>query len=348
MHAYILRPLLIVGLLALAVTTATPMVVPPAPIAVWIEQLGDRVPARRDEASRRLQRQGEAALPLLRNAARRHPQPRVRQLAVAIAARIDRGEILAMGSGTGYWFNRVAFTPDGRYAVVTGGGVIVMDLLQGKEVRRSLELAFARRGLALSADGKQFATGHQNDRMVRIGEVATGRVTHNLQGHTAGVDAVAFSPHADRLVSGGLDRTLRLWDLKTGKEIRRFPGITDQIHSVAYAADGKRIVSGHGGPGSDFAVRLWDADSGKELRRLKGHRQDVSAVFFFPDGKRAVSTGNDGAAIVWDLTNGKEVRRMTHPGGIHGAVPAPDGKRLLTAGFGDRTVRLWDLASCAS
>jgi WD40 repeat protein len=339
------RSLLIAAALVVWAPAATAVVAPAPPITAWVEQLGEPVPARQAEAIRRLQWQGEAALAHLRRAVLHHPQPRVRKLAADLVARIERGEVAVIGTGINYWFNRVAFTRDGRHAIVTGGGVILMDLLEGKEVRRDLELAFARNGLDLSADGKRFATGHQNDRVVRIGEVATGKVTQTLQGHTAGVFAVAFSPHADRLVSGSTDRSLRLWDVKTGKELRRFPEITDQVRSVAYSADGKQILSGHCGPGSDFAVRLWDVEGGKELHRLKSHQQEVTAVLFLPDGKRAVSTGSDGAAIIWDLTTGKDIRRMMHAGGIRGAALSPDGKRLLTAGFGDRTVRLWDLAT---
>ena len=49
--------------------------------------------------------------------------------------------------------------------------------------------------------------------------------------------------------------------------------------------------------------------------------------------------------ILWNLENGKETRRMTHNGGIYGGGLSSDGKRLLTAGFGDKTVRLWELDS---
>jgi WD40 repeat protein len=339
------RSLLAVALLGVLASRAPTLPVPAAPFDVWIEQLGSANPAAQLAASTRLLSQGEEALPALHKAVRQHPHPRVRKLAAEVASRIERGEIITIGNGSNYWFNRVAFTPQGRHAVVTGGAVILIDLVEGKEIRRDLELPFARIGLALSPDGKQFVTGHQNDRVVRIGDVATCKVTQMLQGHKGGVHAVAFSPNGDRVVTGSLDTTLRLWDAKTGKEIRQFPGIADQVRSVAFAADGKQILSGHAGPGSDFAVRLWDVASGKELRRLKGHTQEVTAVCFAPDGKTALSTGSDGAAIVWDLAKGKELRRMTHTGGIYGAALAPDGTRLLTAGFGDRTVRLWDVAT---
>ena len=92
-------------------------------------------------------------------------------------------------------------------------------------------------------------------------------------------------------------------------------------------------------------MRLWDVEAGKEIAQFKGHKEAVTAVFFLPDGKSAISTGMDSAAIVWNLEDGKEVRRMTHTGGIYGAALSNNGKRLLTAGFGDKTMRLWEVAS---
>ena len=341
-------------LLALAAIASVPLVAVPVPdrpapiderIEQWIEQLGHPDKLKQNEGRQRLQRLGEPALPRLRTAAKSHPWPVVRKAAAEVTACIERGEILSIGTGASYWFNRVAFTHDGRHALVTGGALILMDLLDGKESRRELELAFARLGLAISHDGRQFATGHQHDPIVRIGDIKTGKVTQTLQGHKSGVHAVAFSPAADRLVSGSLDGTLRLWDLKSGKEVKRFPGVTDQIRSVDYSADGKQILSGHFGPKSGFHVRLWDAETGKEIYKLKGHSQDVTAVFFLSNGNSLVSAGMDGNAILWNVENGKEIRRMTHKGGIYGADISGDGKRLLTAGFGDKTVRLWELDS---
>ena len=34
---------------------------------------------------------------------------------------------------------------------------------------------------------------------------------------------------------------------------------------------------------------------------------------------------------------------MAHDGGVYDAAVSPDGRRALSAGFGDRTVRLWDM-----
>lgn len=334
---------LLLAAIGIALSSANAVPAPPPPIDEWIEQLGDPDVVKRANARRSLQQLGEPALAKVQAAAKGHAKPEVRQAATEVAACIQRGEIITIGTPSSYWFNRVAFQSDGRHILVTGGALITMDLQEAKETGRDLELNFARLGLALTSDGKQFATGHQGDLVIRIGDVKTRKVTQELKGHTAGVHALAFSPNNERLVSGSNDGTLRVWDLKTGKELKRFPGITDQIRSVDYSADGKRILSGHYGPKSEHLMRLWDVEGGKEIAKFKAHSKDVSAVYFLPDGKSAISAAMDGLVIHWDLENGKELRRTTHTGGIYGAALSPDGKRLLTAGFGDQSVRLWEI-----
>jgi WD40 repeat protein len=340
---------LLLASLSLSARAGAPAAEPaPAGVDRLIEQLGHDDYRKREEASRRLAAVGEPALAALRQAAARHPDAEVKARAAALVAQIEkdlRGELLVFGSGASYWLNRVAFTPDGRQAVATGGAVILYDLAGGREVNRALELQFARCGLALTRDGRYFVTGHQHDNVVRMGEVRTGREVRTFEGHTAGVYAVALSPDGKRLVTGGDDKTLRLWDVATGKELRRFPGVTDMVRSADFSPDGRRVVSGHYGTGSSFPVRLWDADGGKEVRSFDGHTRDVTAVLFTPDGRSVLSAGMDGAAILWDVETGKEVRRLAHPGGVYGAAVSPDGRRALTAGFGDRLVRLWDLAT---
>jgi hypothetical protein len=51
--------------------------------------------------------------------------------------------------------------------------------------------------------------------MLKIWDVATGRLILTLKGHLAGVQKVAFSPDG-RLASGSFDGTVRLWDARPG------------------------------------------------------------------------------------------------------------------------------------
>ena len=325
---------------------------PPKPsagdIQKLVDQLGSNIYTERKAAGDRLARIGEPAWNALRKAARTSEDLEVRRSAGRLAQEIGKKTFVEIrhfgGPGVGYWLNRVAFTPDGRHAVATGGAVIVYDLQTGKELHRTMEVQFARQGLALSKDGRYFLTGHQHEKDARLGEVRTGREIQTFKGHTAGIHGVALSSDGTWAVTGGDDETLRLWDVKTAKELRQFLGFTGKVRCVAFAPDGRYVLSGHYGPKSNNLIYLWDAKTAKQVRSFEGHGRDVTAVTFLPDGRSFLSSSLDGTLRLWDSASGKELRSMKHDGGVNFAALSPDGCRALSAGVGDKMVRLWDLS----
>ncbi len=339
---------LLVPLMALLSLVAAAAAAPPdaAEIERLVRQLGSDDRAQRQEAGKRLEAIGEPALEALRQAAAaRDADADVRLRACLVLRAITTSsyaEVLTIQGQPGYWLNRVAFTSDGKQVLATGGAVIWYDLAAGKEVRRVLEVQFARNGLALSADGKLFLTCHQNEHVVRLGEVETGKEVMTFRNHSAGVHGVALSGDGKLAASGGDDRSLRLWDVKTGEELRQMKAALEKVRCLAFSPDDKLLASGHVGNPRDGLLRLWDPAKGEPVRSLPGHLRDVTAVRFLPDGK-LLSAGMDGKLFLWDAATGKELLRMEHAGGIYDAAVSPDGKRALSAGWEDKAVRLWDL-----
>ena len=82
------------------------------------------------------------------------------------------------------------------------------------------------------------------DDPVRLWDVATGKNTATLKGHTGPINSVAFSPDGKTLASGSWDKTIKLWDVATGKSTATLKGHTDLVCSVAFSPDGKTLASG--------------------------------------------------------------------------------------------------------
>ncbi|HMW24285.1 MAG TPA: hypothetical protein PKC59_12685, partial [Burkholderiaceae bacterium] len=119
------------------------------------------------------------------------------------------------------------------------------------------------------------------------------------------VNAVAWSPDGQRIVSGSWDNTLRLWDARTGEPIGQpLKGHGSSVASVAWSPDGQRIVSGSG----DNTLRLWEARTGEPIGQpLKGHGSSVASVAWSPDGQRIVSGSGDNTLRLWDARTGEPI-----------------------------------------
>ena len=132
------------------------------------------------------------------------------------------------------------------------------------------------------------------------------------------------------------------------------------VFCVTFSPDGKLLASAGGGnlyfgnPGAKTRpgqVLIRDAVTGKLLHRLADFSDLVLRLAFTLDGARLVVVGRDGVKI-FDTTSGQKLPcsiRHESPALASVAIDGA-GERLLTGagvgggvGFGDSTVRLWDL-----
>jgi len=174
-----------------------------------------------------------------------------------------------------------------------------------------------------------------------------------LQGHTATVQSVAFSPDGKRMVTGSGDRLAKVWDSATGQELLTLQGHAGQVMSVAFSPNGQRIITSGGpwGVGKNPGeVKVWDAASGELLLNIKGHDYCVWSMAISSDGNRIVTGGGDwaygpGEVKVWDAETGQElVTLQKDVANVRGVAFSPNGQRIVTGSI-DSSVKVWDAAT---
>lgn len=157
-----------------------------------------------------------------------------------------------------------------------------------------------------------------------------------LSGHNGGVNAAAWSPQGDWIVTGSGDYTARLWEASTGRELCRLYGHKGGVASVAICPEGRRIVTGGAGP-----IRVWDARTRAELRCLGQGEPGVKSVAISPDGRQVAASYGRGGLRLWDAETGQELHRL---GGtdnwVDSVVYAPDGRRIVSRD--SAAIRIWD------
>jgi WD40 repeat protein/serine/threonine protein kinase len=243
------------------------------------------------------------------------------------------GAELATLIGHKWKISTVAFTPDGRHVISAGydGEVKKWDAGMTEPVLKGHEAPV--RDIAFSPDGTKLISGGE-DNTIRVWDVMQAREIGVRRGHAGPtVWAVALSPDGTRIASGNSDRTIKVWETATGQELLTLRGHSGPVVDVSFSPNGQRIAS----VGSN--VKVWDIETGAELMTLPVRWG--RAVTFSPDGTRIVS-GDEQGIKVWDAATAEELKTLSKVGMVSSVVFTPDGKRVISAGYGGHMVRIWD------
>ncbi len=192
--------------------------------------------------------------------------------------------------------------------------------------------------------GETMALTAGDDGIVRVWEIATGKLVDKFTGHAAKVVDVAISPDGRWAASAGWDLTVRLWNLRTGEAGPVLRDHTGPVNAVVFAAapDGSGLALYSGSQDGD--VRLFDAATGAFKRVVYSHGWGINCLKALPDPKLLLYGAVNGAAGVIDVTTG-EVRKVLvpHEDPVLALAVAPD-KDLAATGGGDGTIRVWQMS----
>jgi predicted Zn finger-like uncharacterized protein len=232
---------------------------------------------------------------------------------------------------------RLAISPDGKYAIVGGtfaANKINVQLWNLQEKRKINDYSTANgiaQAVAISPDGKFAAFTDQLGNTTLI-DVAKGNKLRDLfpkTNPTANTSNLRFSPKGDLVVLAAARRVIA-WDM-TGKETMNGLNATADISAMSpFFEGGKKFATGDAQGG----IQIWDIGQPAPVKFLSHPRAaSVSVLAVSPDSKTVYSSLSSNLELYsWELTGFKyqSVKlRDPHFGPSDAALLMPDGKRLV-------------------
>ncbi|OUL31314.1 hypothetical protein BV372_20345 [Nostoc sp. T09] len=160
---------------------------------------------------------------------------------------------------------------------------------------------------------------------------------NRLQGHSARILSVSFSPDGQMIASASDDSTIKLWQ-QDGTLVKTLQGHNLGVNSVSFSPDGQILASAS----TDKTVKLWRVNDTELLNTFTRHTDWVLSVSFSPDGQMIASASDDCTIKLWKQ-DGTEVRTLLgHSARVRSVSFSPDGK-IIASTSDDRTVKLWNL-----
>jgi WD40 repeat protein len=160
-----------------------------------------------------------------------------------------------------------------------------------------------------------------------------------LEGHTAGVLSVQFSPDGNTIASGSVDDTLRLWSVNQARLIRTMQGHPFPIRQIKFSPNGATLFTGS----TDGIIRVWQVSSGTFLHSFEGHAGRITGLDISKDGKWLVSSAEDFTVRIWRLPNGTPVQVVDEGMAEITCVHFTPDSRAVVWGEVDGTIRVRSL-----
>jgi len=188
---------------------------------------------------------------------------------------LDMGAEIRVRFGHDASIGQLAFSTEGT-TLASGGlddTIKLWDLellRKGDAQRRLIRQPAGVTTLVYSADGSQLVTGHVN-RILRVHDARTGRLTTTLRGHTAALTTCILSPDGNQIATGARDGVIRIFDLNRRDEVKTLTGHRKPIAALAYLPQGTELAS----VSMDKGLLIWDLGSGAPRTTLYGGASEV-------------------------------------------------------------------------
>jgi hypothetical protein len=188
----------------------------------------------------------------------------------------------------------VAFHPNGQLLATSGRHAKVLDISDSAEIATLPHDDYVW-VLAISHDGRYLATDDGVETTVKIWDIQEQRLTTLLEGHTADINYVRFSPDNRIFASAAWNGDVKLWNISNWESLGTLS--SNGTAAIDFSADGQVLATAGFGE-----ITLWSVDSGEKVATLQGHTGWIRGIAFSADGTRLASGGEGGSIRVQDIS----------------------------------------------
>jgi hypothetical protein len=213
---------------------------------------------------------------------------------------VARGEELPVRLRHEDMVSCLAFSPDGK-TLASGGTDTNLKLWEvsgcrSGDPRRELHRQpSAITALAYAGEGRKLVTAHTN-RILRVLDAATVRLTATLRGPEAPVTLLRANPNGRMLVAGSQDRLLRVFNLESKAPPESLGPFRKPLTAACFFADGRHLVT----VGLENVVQIWDLESRSAMASLYGAAEEAFVgVTLYGAGEHLAAALADGRVRLW-------------------------------------------------
>lgn len=214
----------------------------------------------------------------------------------------------------------VTFSPDGTR--LASAGLDVWDLPSGALQASQTEHFPPTIDMAISPDGQTVALSGYG--VIELRQIDNGSIRRIIDGVSARINGLSYSPDGQYLAAACSDGTTRLWRAADGRYLTLIGTPTYPMWASAFSTDSKRIIFG----GENGKIQIYDIENGAVIGSVL-EPYVTSRLAYLPDGTRYASLTSSGLYI---RTLNGNLARVIAGTGIEDMAFSPDGSLVALAG----------------
>lgn len=238
----------------------------------------------------------------------------------------------------------ISYSPDGKYYIWgrDDGIIVVGDALNLKAYYNILKSNGGHTDsikiISISSDSRYFLS-YSADKTIKVWELTTGKLVHNLKTTSNKVLRVEFSPCNKYIISESFNR-VDIWDAKSGNKLYNSGIASFFIKLLGFSPDGTKFyTSDHWGE-----IYIWLSTESFPLKTSNIQMNAFTEIAYdHKNMSMLITSGKNRGFVLWDIGSAKPKYFINHGNNIANFARISNcGEYIVTRSY-DKFLKVWEL-----